>query len=187
MRRGLVLVFTFLAALFATIPAFAQSSDGGRWGVQGAVGIGYGTVPEGTTRDPETTFNGGVFAVLPMSDNWSFQPEVKFDKRTITIGEIPTSVSYLSVPVLLRNRFLGIYMVQGVAINTVMAASIFDVDFKQAITSPDVAIVIGIGKVFGRFSVDARWESGLRTFQKDLDLGGVRLRAATANVSIFLK
>jgi hypothetical protein len=185
MRIRTLIFCAIIAIALSAAPASAQNAKG--WGVSAGFGIGYGTVPEGTTRDIEPALNGGVFALLPLSENWSFQPEVRFDRRTITIGEIPTDITYLSVPLLVRNRFLGIYMVQGLSINTVINASIFDVDFKEATTSPDVAIILGGGKRVGRWSFEARWETGFRALQKDLpnDLGGVRLRALTGVVSIY--
>lgn len=187
MRKLPVLLIACLA-LGAAVPAFAQTAAADKnVGITAGFGLGYGTIPEGGTRDMETTFNVGAVAVLPFSNNWAFQPELKYDRRKITIGGITTEVSYASLPLLIRNKFLGIYMVQGVSINTVLSASIFDEDFKDAITSPDVAIIIGAGKRFDRWSLEARWETGLRTFQKDLDLGGVRMRALTAVATVYLK
>lgn len=185
MRRLPVLLLAIAVVCLAS-PAFAQTADK-NVGVTAGFGLGYGTVPDGGTREMETTFNVGAVAVLPFSTNWAFQPELKYDKRKITIGGVTTDVSYVSVPLLIRNKFFGIYMVQGVSINTVASASIFDVDFKDAITSPDVAIIIGVGKRFERWSLEGRWETGLRTFQKDLDLGGVRMRALTAVATVYLK
>lgn len=187
MRSRSAILFTFLAVVWQASPASAQTTDGMTWGVQAGVGIGYGAVPEGTTREIEPTFNGGVFAVLPLSERWAFQPELKLDRRKITVGGIPTEVTYLSVPIMLRNDFLGIYMVQGLSLNNVVSASIFDVDFRDTTTSPDVAIIVGAGKRFGRWSVEGRWETGMRSFQKDIALTGVRLRTLTAVVSVYLK
>jgi hypothetical protein len=178
-----------LLAVFAVglaSPAYAQD-PAKSIGVSAGVGIGYGTVPDGGTRTTEATFNGGVVAILPFSNNWAFQPEVRFDKRKITIGGISTDVTYVDVPVLLRNKFLGIYMVQGLTFNMVASASVLDVDFKSALNSPDVAIVLGAGKRFDKWSLEGRWETGLRNFQKDVDLGGVHMRALTAVVTVFLK
>lgn len=134
MRRLSVFLLTLACAVGASAPAAAQT-----WGVQVGAGLGYGTIPEGSTREVKATFNGGVFAVLPISNSFSFQPELKYDHRTITVNGIPTEVDYISVPILLRNTLFGIYMVQGVSINTVARASIFDVDFKEAIASPDIS------------------------------------------------
>jgi hypothetical protein len=128
--------------------------------------IPRGPVPDGTDRKVGATFNGGLVAALPFSDNWAFQPELRYDKRKITTGGITTDVSYISVPVLLRNQFLGIYMVQGVSINAVASASIFDVDFKDAIQSPDFGIVIGVGKRFGRWSLKARCSPACATCRR---------------------
>ena len=187
MRNRSTTLFTFVAVLWLACPAWAQTPATKTWGVQGAVGIGYGTVPPSLDREIEATFNGGVFALLPFSERWSFQPELKFDRRKITTGGVSTDVTYLSVPILLRNDFLGVYMVQGISVNTLLSASVFDVDFKDAYTSPEVSIIVGLGKRFGRVSVDGRWETGLRDFQKDIELSGVRLRTLTANVSVYLK
>ena len=185
MRRLPWILLAILIVALAS-PASAQTA-GKSFGVTVGFGLGYGTVPDGTSRKMEPTFNGGVVAVLPFSTNWAFQPELKYDKRKITTGGISTDVGYISLPILLRNKFHGVYMVQGISINTVAHASIFDVDFKDALQSPDVAIVIGVGKRFDRWSLEGRWETGLRTFQKGLDLSGVRMRSLTAVGTVYLK
>lgn len=185
--RRLPLLCSLIVLVGLAAPASAQTAAEKNFGITGGFGLGYGTVPEGSDRKMEPTFNIGGVAVMPFSENWAFQPELKFDRRKITIGGVTTNVSYVSVPVLLRNKFLGIYMVQGVSLNNVVSASIFDVDFKDAITTPDVAIVLGVGKRFERWSLEGRWESGLRTFQKDIDSGGVRMRSLTAVATVYLK
>ena len=187
MRRRNLILFTIIAAAWSSTPVAAQTMRSSGWGVTAGFGISYGTVPEGTTRDMEPAFNVGLFGVLPLSDNWSFQPEVRYDKRTINTGEIPTDINYLDVAALFRNRFAGIYMVQGVSLNTVVSASIFDADFKSALNSPDIAIIIGAGKRFERWSIEGRWETGLRELQKELALDGVRARTLTAVVSWYIK
>jgi hypothetical protein len=186
MRRLPVLCLAILT-LCGAAPAFAQTTATKNVGVTAGLGIGYGAVPEGTSRDMEPTFNIGAVAVLPFSENWAFQPELKFDRRKITVGDIPTEVSYLSLPIMLRSKFRGIYMVQGLSINTVISASIFDQNFKDAITSPDVALVIGAGKRFDRWSLEGRWETGFRSFQKDIAFTGVKLRSLTAVATVYLK
>jgi len=185
MRRLSWLLLAILTVGVAT-PAFAQTA-GNSFGLTAGFGTGYGTVPETKTRKLEPTFNGGVVALMPLSENWAFQPELKYDHRKITTGGITTNIAYLSLPLLLRNKFHGVYMVQGITINTVMKASIFDVDFKKTISSPDVAVVIGAGKRVNRWSFDARFETGLRNLQKDVSLGGIRTRSITGVVTYFLK
>lgn len=187
MRRLSVLLIALVALAWPASSASAQSADGVGWGVTGGVGIAYGTITADATRKMEPTFNGGVFASLPLSERWSFQPEVRYDIRKITISGISTDVTYISVPLLLKNKVWGIYMVQGVALNFLTRADVFDVDFKDVYTSPDVALVIGAGKRFNRVSVEGRWETGFRTFQKDIAVGGVRMRALTAVVSYHIK
>ena len=185
MRRASWLLAAIVTVGMAS-PAAAQTA-GNSFGLTFGVGAGYGTVPTGKTRKMEPTFNGGVMAVMPFSENWAFQPELKYDHRKITTGGVSTNVGYFSVPILLRNKFHGIYMVQGIAINTVLKASIFDVDFKDALKSPDVTILLGVGKRHDRWSLEGRWETGLRTFQKDTALSGIRTRAITAVGTVFLK
>lgn len=189
MRRLPWILLAILTVGLAS-PAFAQSTQttaGKSFGVQFGAGLGYGTRPDNTSRDIKVAWNAGGVAILPFTDNWAFQPELKYDHRLINLGGITTKVGYVSLPILLRNKFLGVYMVQGVSINTVAHASILDVDFKEALQSPDVAIVIGVGKRFEKWSLEGRWETGLRTFQKDLDLSGVRMRAVTAVGTWYIK
>lgn len=184
--RKLYWILLAILIIGVASPAAAQTA-GKSFGITAGFGTGYGTVPEGKTRKMEPTFNAGVMAIVPFSTNWAFQPELKYDKRKITEGGISTDISYVSLPLLLRNKFFGIYMVQGISINTVASASILDVDFKDAMSSPDVTIVLGVGKRFDRWSLEGRWETGLRNTQKDISLGGVRTRALTAVGTIYLK
>jgi len=167
-------------------PAAAQSA-GKSFGITFGVGTGYGTVPNGHSRQMQPTVNGGVMAIMPFSENWAFQPELKWDHRKLTTGGVSTNMNYVSIPLLFRNKFRGIYMVQGVAINPVMSASIFDVDFKDAIQTPDVSIIIGAGKRMPRWSLEGRWETGLRTVQKNLEFAGVHHRSITAVATVYLK
>lgn len=182
MRTLSAILLVGLAAAWSASPAMAQSATKS-WGVTAGFGIGYGTITEDSSREMEPTFNAGVFAELPLSERWSFRPELKYDRRTITIGNISTEASFISVPVLLTNKVWGIYFVQGVSLNFLTSAEIFDVDFTDAHASPDVALIVGAGKRFGRLSVEGRWETGFRTFQKDVPVGGTRLRTLTGVVS----
>jgi hypothetical protein len=181
LRFLLAIVFIGVAT-----PAFAQTA-GKSVGITGGFGVAYGTVPEGHSRKMEPTFSGGVMAVMPFSPNWAFQPELKYDHRKLTTGGISMNMGYVSLPLLLRNKFRGVYMVQGIAINTVAKASIFDVDFKNTTNSPDVAIIIGVGKRKDRWSVEGRWETGLRSVQKSIDLSGVHHRSITAVGTWYIK
>lgn len=186
--RAYVVVLTLMVSAFSAVPALAQSSNV-TWGVQGDAGVGYGTVPKdsGTTREMKGAYSAGVFAVLPLAGSFKFQPEFRYDHREIVIGGIPTKMSYFGVPLLARNEFLGIFMVQGVALNFVNSADVFGVDFKDALTSPDAAIVLGVGKRAGRVSVEGRWETGFRSFQKGINAGGVHMRTITGVLSVYLK
>jgi len=167
-------------------PASAQTA-GKSFGLTAGFGTAYGTVPNGHSRKMEPTTNGGVMAIMPMSENWAFQPELKWDHRKLTTGGVSINMNYLDVAVLFRNKFHGVYMVQGASINTIVSASIFDVDFKKAIQSPDVGIILGAGKRFEKWSLEGRWETGLRTVQKDLAFSGVHHRSITAVGTWYLK
>jgi hypothetical protein len=184
--RRLQSILLAIVILGAATPALAQTA-GKSFGITAGFGAGYGTVPNGHSRKMEPTTNGGVMAIMPFTTNWAFQPELKWDHRKLTTGGVSINMNYVDAGLLFRNKFRGIYMVQGVSINTNVSASIFDVDFKSAITSPDVAIVIGAGKRFEKWSLDARWETGLRTVQKGLDFAGVHHRSITAVGTWYIK
>ena len=120
MRRLLLPVVTAVVLAVSVTPARAQYADDGiAWGVQGSVGTNYATIPpdSGTTRKWETNYTVGMFAVTPFLGGFRFQPEIKWDHRNVTIGGITTNMDYLSVPLLFRSSFLGIFMTQGFAIN----------------------------------------------------------------------
>jgi hypothetical protein len=190
MRALQVAALTLLVTVASAMPALAQSfGDEFTWGLQGGFGVGYGTIPpdSGTTRSMGSPFAGGIFAAVPIGGGFRFQPEVKFDHREVTIGGITTKANYLSVPLLFRNDFLGIFMMQGVSLNFLRSAKVLDEEFKDAYTSPDYGIILGIGKTLGRVSLEGRWDTGIRSFQKGIGVGGVRHRALTGVVSVHLK
>ena len=190
MRALQIAALTLLVTAASAMPALAQSfSDEFTWGLQGGLGVGYGTVPpdSGTTRGMASPFAGGIFAAIPIGAGFRFQPELKFDHREVTIGGITTKANYVSVPLLFRNDFLGIFMTQGVSLNFLTNASVLGTDFTDAYTSPDFGIILGVGKTVGRLSLEGRWDTGMRSFQKDIGVGGVRHRALTGVVSVHLK
>lgn len=50
-------------------------------------------------------------------------------------------------------------------------------------TSPDVAIILSVGKQVGRVGIEGRWDTGFRSLQKGIGAGGTRHRAITGVVT----
>ena len=166
----------FLCALFFSTAAFAQDAP-----AAGAfVGFNqawYSTQPENATEKKPGLLVGG-FAVLRRDKALKIQPEVQFSQRRVGVtysgdDQLHTN-SYINLSLLVRtNLFKGIYSVQGpqfsIPVQGKLTIDDVDLDLKDNI-SPDISLLVGFGRQFGRIGVEWRYDAGLRRVE-DVPLG----------------
>jgi len=166
----------FLCALLFSTAAFAQ--DAPAFGA--FVGFNqawYSTQPENATEKKPALVVGG-FAVLRRDKALKIQPEVQFSQRrvgaTYTGQDYLHANSYVNLSLLVRtNLFKGIYSVQGpqfsIPVKGTLTVRNVDLDVKDNI-NPDVSLLVGFGRQFGRIGAEWRYDAGLRRVE-DVPLG----------------
>ena len=177
----------FLFAL-ASSAGIAIAQDTPEVGIIAGVNQSYfATSPKSPTSAKQGFLLGG-FAVVRRDKYFKIQPEVQLSQRRVEVTYAGTdttySTTYMNLSLLIRTKlFKGLYTTQGPQLSIPVRASLKvpggTADVKDNIAK-DVSLVIGLGRQFGHFGIEGRWDSGLKRVEQ-IPLGGFvkRNRAIT--------
>ena len=178
MKKMLVLaVFTVLGVTNAN----AQKIN---FGVKG--GLNFATVSGDNAKDLDvvSAFNFGVLSEIPLSDKFSFQPEVMFSGQGYSPGENVVALNYLNVP-LMGKYYLtkGLSLEAGPQLGFLLSAKNEKLDVKDSFKTFDFGVNFGLGyKLENGLNFGARYNLGLTNIN---DLEGVgKNRNGVLQVSI---
>ncbi|PHR92053.1 MAG: hypothetical protein COA80_14610 [Leeuwenhoekiella sp.] len=147
--KKLVLMAGLIA--LGTTASFAQSAY--RFGVKAGLNVSNITGSDSRDQDTRLSFNGGLVAELPISDKFSFQPEVIYSAQGSTIAAIDEDnfldidenieyqLDYIQVPLLAK-----IYLVDGLSLQAGTSINFLvneEVDYQPVSNGGDVNIVDG--------------------------------------------
>lgn len=187
------LVFAVLVTTFSISQINAQSDDSSiDIGVKAGVNFSTITGDDIDDLDSRTSFNAGLYLEIPLSERFSFQPEVLYSGQGFTIRRIDQEnafdtddnieyqLSYIQVPLLAK-----LYLVEGLSIE---AGPQFGFKINEEIdTEPvsgggdtvidpddstiknfDTSVALGAGYKFNNgFFLSARYTHGLTNIYKD--------------------
>ena len=183
LRVGAILV-TILAV--AAAPTFAQSTVTG--GVKIGVNFSKLTFSEegfdDETSDSKTGLVVGGFVDVPITELFSFQPEILYSqkggKQEIPgLGDSKVKIDLVQIPVLFKANFAGTsvrpFVVFGPGFGFVTSAKIEepdidDLDIKDDVASVEVSGIIGAGIQFGRGIVEFRYDHGFTDLDDEDDI-----------------
>jgi hypothetical protein len=171
----------------SAVPGFAQTANEPRGGVEIGAGATYLAVPKGVSRKMDVGGMAGLFVVGRLSTMYRLQPEIHYEYRQSKVAGSTRTFEYISIPILVRaSLFKGIYILEGPAAHFPVRARVAGHDVYANTLSPDVSIVIGVGKRVGRVGLEGRWDSGIFQVQKTLEPGdvGTRHRSITGVVAV---
>ena len=186
----------FLATLVALLSAttiYAQADDNtAQFGVKGGINLSNITGDDIGDLDSRTSFHLGLFMEIPISERFSFQPEVLYSGQGFTVlsrdqdnifdvgDNVEYQLSYIQVPLMAK-----LYLIKGLHIE---AGPQFgfkvkeEIDYKpgteggdmvidkddSSIKSFDTNVAVGAGYKFDNgFLVSARYTHGLTNIFKD--------------------
>ncbi|MCC4213247.1 porin family protein [Leeuwenhoekiella parthenopeia] len=147
--KKLVLMAGLIA--LGTTATFAQSAY--RFGVKAGLNVSNITGSDSRDQDTRLSFNGGLVAELPISEKFSFQPEVIYSAQGSTIAAIDEDnfldidenieyqLDYIQVPLLAK-----IYLVDGLSLQAGPSINFLvneEVDYQPVSNGGDVNIVDG--------------------------------------------
>lgn len=214
MRNGLVLFIAILLSVPAA--SLAQTPSFGLKGGLNMADLGGSRIVD---SDARAGFVVGAFASIPVGSAVAIQPEVVFSRKGAKSaaydydafpqdGDAPpigvylnekTSHNYLEVPVLLklspsfRGDFVRPVFFAGPSVGFLLGAKeVHDTDYEEHLNTTDFGVIIGGGVELGRLALDARYNWGLSTIEKDYHAsfgnvpGGVKNRAFTVTAGLRL-
>lgn len=176
----------FLAFAFASMFVAAKAQDGGAvFGLKGGLNLANlksKAGDESESGDMKPGFHIGAYANVPLSANFSFNPELLYSgegaKEEEDGGTAKINLNYLNVPLLVQYNASGFYAETGPQLGLLLSAkSKFeddgeeeDVDIKDDLNSTSFSWAIGVGfKTASGFGAGARYNLGLSNLIKDGD------------------
>lgn len=129
------------------------------------IGLNYASIVGDNTEqiDPVTSFNVGVLTEIPISEKFSFQPELMYFGQGYNYNDNTISLNYLSIPVIGKYYLIkGLNLVAGPQIGFLLYAKNDKASTKDLYNSVDFGINFGVGyKLDNGINFGARYIYGL--------------------------
>ncbi|WP_456312054.1 porin family protein [Pseudomonas shirazensis] len=152
----LVAVITVLG--FATVNA-----QGIKFGAKG--GLNFASVSGDNTENTDvvTSFNFGVVSEIPISDTFSFQPELMYSGQGYSFNDNTIALSYLNIPLMGKYYVTKGFSVEaGPQVGFLLAAKNEKTDVKDLFNTFDFGVNFGLGyKLDNGLNFGARYNLGL--------------------------
>jgi len=134
-----------------------------KFGAKG--GLNFATVSGDNTEgiDAVTAFNFGVLSEIPISDKFSFQPELMYSGQGYSFNDNTVALSYLNIP-LMGKYYLtkGLSVEAGPQIGFLLSAKNEEIDVKDSFNTFDFGVNFGLGyKLDNGLNFGARYNVGL--------------------------
>lgn len=178
--RNLLLVT--MIGLFSATTIYAQSDDSTtQFGVKGGVNLATITGDDVGDLDSRTSFHLGLFMEIPLSERFSFQPEVLYSSQGFSINDqADYKLDYVQVPLMAKVYIVkGLYAEAGPQFGFKVKEEVdyesgsvdgeieFDPD-DSVIKNFDTNLALGAGYKFDNgLSLSARYNLGLTSMIKD--------------------
>lgn len=160
--------------LVATVVAFFGFSNLNAQEIQfGAkAGLNFANITGDNSADNDlvTAFHFGLVSEIPISEKFSFQPEIMYSGQGTSFGENTTmELQYLSIPLMGKYYVAkGLSLEAGPQIGFLLSAKAEKVDFKDLYNSVDFSVNFGLGyKLDNGLNFGARYNLGLSDINKD--------------------
>lgn len=176
------LFLTAIVVLLSATTLYAQSDDTTtQFGVKGGVNLATITGDDVGDLDSRTSFHLGLFMEIPLSERFSFQPEVLYSSQGFSISDqADYKLDYIQVPLMAKIYIVkGLYAEAGPQFGFKVKEEVdyetdsgggeivFDPD-DSVIKDFDTNLALGAGYKFDNgFSLSARYNLGLTSMVKD--------------------
>lgn len=134
-----------------------------KFGAKG--GLNFASISGDNTKgiDAVTSFNFGVLSEIPISDKFSFQPELMYSGQGYSFNDNTIALSYLNIP-LMGKYYLtkGLSIEAGPQIGFLLSAKNEKTDVKDSFNTFDFGVNFGLGyKLDNGLNFGARYNLGL--------------------------
>jgi hypothetical protein len=128
-------------------------------------GLNFASISGDNTGDvdPVTAFNFGLVAEIPISEKFSFQPELMYSGQGYSFNDDTIALNYLNIP-LMGKYYLtkGFSLEAGPQIGFLLSAKNDKTDVKDSFNTVDFGVNFGLGyKLDNGLNFGARYNLGL--------------------------
>ncbi|WP_337968724.1 porin family protein [uncultured Flavobacterium sp.] len=150
-------------------------------------GLNFANISGDNTKgiDVVTSFNFGILSEIPISDKFSFQPELMYSGQGYSFNDNTVALSYLNVP-LMGKYYLtkGFSVEAGPQIGFLLAAKNEKVNVKESFNTVDFGVNFGLGyKLENGLNFGVRYNLGL-TDINNVDNSSVKNKNGVFQVSV---
>ena len=139
-----------------------------QFGVKG--GLNFANISGDNTKDigAVTSFNFGVLSEIPISDKFSFQPELVYSGQGYGFNDNTIALGYLNVPLMGKYYVAKGFSVEaGPQIGYLFSAKNENIDLKDSFKTVDLGLNFGLGyKLNNGLNFGARYNMGLSNINK---------------------
>lgn len=129
------------------------------------VGVNFSSINGDNTAEIEsvTAFNFGLTSEIPISEKFSFQPELMYSGKGFSIGDEVVSLNYLDIPVMGKYYLSkGFSLEAGPKIGFLLSAKQESLDVKDSYNTVEFGMNLGVGyKLENGLNFSARYNFGL--------------------------
>lgn len=156
-----------------------------KFGAKG--GLNFASISGDNTKgiDAVTSFNFGVLSEIPISDKFSFQPELMYSGQGYSFNDNTIALSYLNIP-LMGKYYLtkGLSIEAGPQIGFLLSAKNEKTDVKDSFNTFDFGVNLGLGyKLDNGLNFGVRYNLGL-TDINNLDNSSIENKNGVFQISV---
>jgi hypothetical protein len=176
----------FLLLAVVTVLGFANvNAQEIKFGVKG--GLNFASISGDNTKgiDVVTSFNFGVLSEIPISDKFSFQPELMYSGQGYSFNDNTIALSYFNIP-LIGKYYLtkGLSVEAGPQIGFLLSAKNDKTDVKDSFNNLDFGVNFGLGyKLDNGLNFGVRYNLGL-TDINNLDNSSSKYKNGVLQLSV---
>ncbi|AWG20132.1 hypothetical protein FFWV33_00655 [Flavobacterium faecale] len=156
-----------------------------KFGIKG--GLNFANISGDNTKDASTVtaFNFGVLSEIPLSDKFSFQPELLYSGQGYSLNDKTIALGYLNVPLMGKYYVSKGFSVEaGPQIGYLLSAKNESLDIKNSLKTVDFGVNFGLGyKLENGLNFGARYNMGVSNINKS-DYSADKIKNGVLQLSV---